>query len=62
MNGISHLQIAIKSFLQNVAETNQIDLIIVGTNVLSESDRVYLGPGVENILQMAPCPVIVFNT
>ncbi|MFO7847093.1 MAG: cation:proton antiporter [Balneolaceae bacterium] len=48
--------------ISEIAETNQIDLIIVGTNVRPGTNRLYLGPRVENILQMAPCPVIVFNT
>lgn len=48
--------------IAEIARKNQIDLIIVGTNVRPGSNRLYLGPRVENILQLAPCPVIVFNT
>jgi Kef-type K+ transport system membrane component KefB/nucleotide-binding universal stress UspA family protein len=48
--------------INSVAEANNIDLIIVGTNVRPGSDRLYLGPRVENILRLAKCPVIVFNT
>lgn len=48
--------------IERIAETNKVDLIIVGTNIRPGSNRLYLGPRVENILQMAPCPVLVFNT
>lgn len=48
--------------ITEIADTNDIDLIIVGTNVRPGSNRLYLGPRVENILQTAPCPVLVMNT
>lgn len=48
--------------ITEIAQANNIDLIIVGTNIRPGSNRLYLGHRVENILQMAPCPVIVFNT
>ncbi len=48
--------------IAEIAESNQIDLIIVGTNVRPGSNRLYLGPRVENILQLSSCPVIVLNT
>lgn len=35
------------------------DLIIVGADLLPGSERLYLGPRIEGILQKAPCPVIV---
>ncbi len=48
--------------ITDLVESNDMDLVIVGTNVKPGSDRLYLGPRVENILQLAKCPVIVFNT
>ena len=45
-----------------ISESRKIDLIIVGTNIRPGSDRLYLGPRVESIIQNAACPVIVFNT
>lgn len=48
--------------IKEIAAVNNIDLIIVGTNIRPGTNRLYLGPRVENILQTAPCPVIVFNT
>ena len=48
--------------ITEIAGENKIDLIIVGTNIRPGTNRLYLGPRVENIIKMAPCPVIVFNT
>lgn len=48
--------------ITEIADSNKIDLIIVGTNIRPGSNRLYLGPRVESILQIAPCPVLVFNT
>ncbi len=48
--------------IERISRTENVDLIIVGTNIRPGSNRLYLGPRVENILQSAPCPVIVFNT
>jgi Kef-type K+ transport system membrane component KefB/nucleotide-binding universal stress UspA family protein len=48
--------------IKEIAAVNNIDLIIVGTNIRPGTNRLYLGPRVENILQFATCPVIVFNT
>lgn len=48
--------------ITEITETNDIDLIVIGTSVRPGSERLYLGPRVENILQMAKCPVLVFNT
>jgi Kef-type K+ transport system membrane component KefB/nucleotide-binding universal stress UspA family protein len=45
-----------------ISEKRGIDLIIVGTNIRPGSDRLYLGPRVESIIQNAACPVVVFNT
>lgn len=48
--------------ISEIAKANKVDLIVVGTNIRPGTNRLYLGPRVENILQLAPCPVIVFNT
>jgi nucleotide-binding universal stress UspA family protein len=53
---------SVEEVITEMAASNAIDLIVVGTNVRPGSNRLYLGPRVENILQMASCPVIVFNT
>lgn len=41
---------------------NEIDLIILGTNVRPGSHRLYLGHRVETILEQSPCPVLILNT
>ncbi len=51
-----------EEIITRVTKENAIDLIVIGTHVRPGSERLYLGPRVENILQMAKCPVIVFNT
>ena len=48
--------------ISDFATDNNIDLIILGTNVRPGSHRLYLGPRVETILEMAPCPVLILNT
>jgi Kef-type K+ transport system membrane component KefB len=52
----------VEQVVQDFAERNDIDLIILGTNVRPGSHRLYLGPRVENMLKTAGCPVIIFNT
>lgn len=43
------------------ARREQIDLIVMGTDVRPGSDRLFLGPRVERILDNAPCPVVIIN-
>lgn len=47
--------------IRDFSRRNDIDLIIIGTNIRPGSDRLYLGPRVENILENASCPVVIFN-
>lgn len=51
-----------ESEILDVALKEQIDLIIIGTDVRPASERLFMGPQVEKILRKAPCPVIVLNT
>lgn len=44
------------------AAEEDIDLIILGTNVKPASERLFLGPNVERILRSAKCPVVILNT
>lgn len=43
------------------ATEEDIDLIILGTNVKPASERLFLGPNVEKILRNAKCPVVILN-
>lgn len=52
---------AAKSILNNT-QKNEIDLIILGTDIRPASTRLFLGPNVELILQKATCPVLILNT
>ena len=43
------------------AESNEIDLILIGTSIRSGANRLFLGSRVENIVLAAKCPVAVLN-
>lgn len=43
------------------AEDNDVDLVIIGTDIRPGSHRLFLGPKVEEILKNANCPVLVLN-
>jgi nucleotide-binding universal stress UspA family protein len=38
------------------------DLLILGTEVRAGTTRLHLGPRVESLVRMAPCPVVVLNS
>jgi nucleotide-binding universal stress UspA family protein len=44
-----------------MARSDGVDLIVLGTNVRAGSDRLFLGPRVERLIQQSPCPVLVYN-
>ena len=44
-----------------MAARDDIDMIVLGTDLRPASDRLFLGPRVERILNNAPCPVVVMN-
>jgi nucleotide-binding universal stress UspA family protein len=46
----------------SIATSENIDLIVLGTNIKPASERLFLGPSVERILKSANCPVIILNT
>jgi len=50
------------SVILKMAKENDFDLIILGTDVRPGSDKLYLGPRVERILNNASCPVLVVNS
>lgn len=52
----------VETTILNKAREHAVDLIILGTDVRSGSERLFLGPRVERILKNAPCPVIVLNS
>lgn len=51
-----------ETIILDTAREQNMDLIILGTDVRPGSTRLFLGPRVERILRNAPCPVIVFNS
>lgn len=46
----------------DVSKKERVDLVILGTGLRSGSDRLFLGPRVERILDNASCPVVVINS
>ncbi|PJF22427.1 MAG: hypothetical protein CUN56_06070 [Phototrophicales bacterium] len=46
----------------DVVRQIQIDLIVMGTSIRAGSQRLYLGPSVEQILYACPCPVMIVNS
>ncbi len=51
-----------ENVILEIARLENIDLIMLGTNIRPVSDRLFLGPRVERILERAPCPVLILNT
>lgn len=41
--------------------SQEVDVLILGTNVRAGSHRLYLGPKLERLLSEAPCSLIIFN-
>ena len=50
-----------ENVILELATKQRSDLIILGTDLRPGSERLFLGPRVERILDNAPCPVIVLN-
>jgi nucleotide-binding universal stress UspA family protein len=50
-----------ESVILDVAKKDSIDLIILGTDLRIGTQRLFLGPKVERILNHAACPVVVIN-
>lgn len=52
---------SVEQGILDFSETLKADLIVLGTNLRPVSDRLFLGPNVQRILQKASCPVVVLN-
>ena len=51
-----------ETVILETALEHTVDLIILGTDVRMGSERLFLGPRVEYILDNSPCPVVVINS
>jgi nucleotide-binding universal stress UspA family protein len=51
----------VEDIIVKVVEKERMDLVILGTRVRAGTEKLYMGPRVERILQRAGCPVIVVN-
>lgn len=45
-----------------IVRSSDVDLIVMGTSIRAGSQRLYLGPSVEQILYACPCPVMIVNS
>jgi nucleotide-binding universal stress UspA family protein len=60
-HGIVEVGAEVESIILETAAREKTDLILLGTDLRPGSERLFLGPRVERILQNAPCPVMVVN-
>lgn len=51
-----------ESVILKIANENKFDLVILGSDIRPGSDKLYLGPRVEKILDNCTCPVVVVNS
>ncbi len=61
INDIIEVGDDVESTILKVAEIEKADLIILGTNVKSGSERLFLGSRIEYMIQHAKCPIVVLN-
>jgi nucleotide-binding universal stress UspA family protein len=61
VRGIVEVGAEVESIILETAAREKTDLILLGTDLRPGSERLFLGPRVERILQNAPCPVMVVN-
>ncbi len=45
-----------------IARDRKFDLIVLGTDIRPGSEKLYIGPRVERVLNNAPCPVLLVNS
>jgi Kef-type K+ transport system membrane component KefB/nucleotide-binding universal stress UspA family protein len=45
-----------------IAKERNFDLIVLGTDIRPGSEKLYIGPRVERVLNNAPCPVLLVNS
>jgi Kef-type K+ transport system membrane component KefB len=60
--GLVRVGVSAATSIVEAAERDGVDLIVLGTSLRVGSSRLLLGPGVERILRIAPCPVVVVNS
>ncbi|HEU4320449.1 MAG TPA: cation:proton antiporter [Acidimicrobiia bacterium] len=52
------------SMISNIVDRagRSVDLMVVGTSVRTSSQRLFLGPKVEHLLEASPCATVVYNS
>jgi len=51
-----------ESVILEMAKEKNFDLIVLGTDIRPGSEKLYIGPRVERVLNNAPCPVLLVNS
>jgi nucleotide-binding universal stress UspA family protein len=51
----------VENVLLNIAQEEQVDLIVIGTDIRPASTRLFFGPRVERTLAAAGCAVVIVN-
>jgi len=51
-----------ESVIIEMAKEKNFDLIVLGTDIRPGSEKLYIGPRVERVLNNAPCPVLLVNS
>ncbi len=51
-----------ESAIIEMAKEKNFDLIVLGTDIRPGSEKLYIGPRVERVLNNAPCPVLLVNS
>jgi len=51
-----------ESVIIEMAKEKNFDLIVLGTDIRPGSEKLYIGPRVERVLNNAPCPVMLVNS
>jgi len=51
-----------ETVILEIAKEKKFDLIVMGTDIRPGSEKLYIGPRVERVLNNAPCPVLVINS
>ncbi len=52
----------VETTILETAKEKNFDLIVLGTDIRPGSEKLYIGPRVERVLNNAPCPVLLINS
>ncbi len=64
VNTFAEVEVGIdtETTILETAKEKNFDLIVLGTDIRPGSEKLYIGPRVERVLNNAPCPVLLVNS